>query len=143
MVCYVMRILGIDHLIFRSNDFLQIALVITDGKQTTTSSYTRLSVASQGMKNKGVIIYAVGVGAGADRAQLTEIASGSKYVYTSTSFKDLQNIAPTIRKRLCQSKLFSLKSQILTSVFCSQVPFVNTSLKLLAFFLLLLLLVVR
>lgn len=61
------------------------------------------------MKNKGVIVYAVGVGAGADRAEMAEIASGSNYVYTSNSFKDLQNIAPTIRKRLCQRKLFSLQ----------------------------------
>lgn len=61
------------------------------------------------MKNKGVIVYAVGVGAGADRAEMAEIASGSNYVYTSTSFKDLQNIASPIRKRLCQRKLFSLQ----------------------------------
>jgi len=72
------------------------------------------------MKNKGVIVYAIGVGAGADRTELAEIASASKYVYTSTSFKDLQNIAPTIRKSLCQSKLFSLELFIITVAFCFQ-----------------------
>ena len=56
------------------------------------------------MKNKGVIVYAVGVGSGADRAELQEIASGSEYVFTSASFKELQNIAPGIRKRLCEGK---------------------------------------
>lgn len=80
--------------------------MITDGKQTTTLAYTRLSEASRGMKNKGVIVYAVGVGSGADAAELEEIASGSKYVYTSASFKDLQNIAPEIRKRLCGGNLW-------------------------------------
>ena len=75
--------------------------MITDGKQTTTQEYTKLSEASKGMKNKGVIVYAVGVGNGADTAELEEIASGSKYVYTSASFRDLQSIAPEIRKRLC------------------------------------------
>jgi len=78
--------------------------VITDGKQTTTQSYTRLSVASRGIKNKGVTVYAIGVGSGADRAELEEIASGSEYVFTSSSFSDLQDIAPRITKRFCAGK---------------------------------------
>ena len=78
--------------------------MITDGKQTTTGQYTRLSVASQGIKNKGVTVYAVGVGSGADKAELEEIASGPEYVFTSSSFKDLQNISLGLTKRLCQGK---------------------------------------
>ena len=79
--------------------------MITDGKQTTTASYTRLSVASQGIKNKGVTVYALGVGSGAVREELEEIASESRYVYTSASFSDLQNIAPGIRKQFCEGKV--------------------------------------
>ena len=79
--------------------------MVTDGKQTTVPSYTRLSVASQGMKNKGVIVYALGVGSGADRAELEEIASGPQYVLTSSSFGDLQNLAPQMTRRLCQHKI--------------------------------------
>jgi len=78
--------------------------VITDGKQTTTLPYTRLSVASRGIKNKGITVYALGVGSGADRAELEEIASGSEYVFTSSSFSDLQDIAPRITKRFCTGK---------------------------------------
>ena len=78
--------------------------MITDGKQTTTRPYTRLLVASLGIKNKGVTVYALGVGSGADQAELEEIASGSEYVITSSSFKDLQNIAPRITRRFCQGK---------------------------------------
>jgi len=78
-----------------------LAIVITDGKQTTTLPYTRLSVASLGIKNKGVTVYALGVGSGADRAELEEIASGSEYVFTSSSFSDLQDITPKITKRFC------------------------------------------
>ena len=78
--------------------------MITDGKQTTTLPYTRLSVASQGIKNKGVTVYAIGVGNEADRAELEQIASGSEYVFTSSSFSDLQNIAPRITKRFCSGK---------------------------------------
>ena len=76
--------------------------MITDGKQTTTQSFTRLSVASRGIKNKGVILYALGVGSGADRAELEEIASGPQYVLTSSSFEDIQYLAPQITKGLCE-----------------------------------------
>jgi len=78
--------------------------VITDGKQTTTLPYTRLSEASQGIKNKGVTVYALGVGSGADQAELEEIASGPEYVFTSSSFRDLKNIAPRIVKLFCAGK---------------------------------------
>lgn len=46
-------------------------------------------------------MYAVGVGAGADRKELEEIASGSEYVFTSLSFRDLQDISSGITMRLC------------------------------------------
>jgi len=85
---------------------MQMAVVITDGKQTTTGQYTRLSVASQGIKNKGVTVYAVGVGSGADKAELEEIASALEYVFTSSSFKELQDISLGLTKRLCQGKDF-------------------------------------
>ena len=80
--------------------------MITDGKQTTTSQYTKLSEASRGIKNKGVIVYAIGVGSGVDQAELEEIASGLDYVFTSSSFQSLQNEASKIRKSVCEvSKL--------------------------------------
>jgi len=93
--------------------------VITDGKQTTTLPYTRLSVASLGMKNKGVTVYALGVGSGADKAELEEIASGSEYVITSSSFRDLQNIAPRITRRFCQGK--NARSRFLRDTYTSVV----------------------
>ena len=80
--------------------------MITDGKQTTTSQYTKLSEASRGIKNKGVIVYAIGVGSGVDQAELEKIASGLDYVFTSSSFESLQNEASKIRKSVCEvSKL--------------------------------------
>ena len=54
------------------------------------------------MKNKGVIVYALGVGSGPDRAELEEIASGPENVFTSPSFKDLQNVASRITRRFCE-----------------------------------------
>ena len=61
-------------------------------------------------------MYAVGVGSGANRTELQEIASGSEYVYTSASFKELQNIAPGIRKRLCEGEVYIETFIALTSV---------------------------
>ncbi|KAJ7380110.1 hypothetical protein OS493_010821 [Desmophyllum pertusum] len=53
------------------------------------------------MKNKGVIVYALGVGSGADRAELEEIASRIDYVSISPSFKDLLSISSAIRRLFC------------------------------------------
>ena len=82
-------------------------IVITDGKQTTSKPYTELSVASQGVKNKGVAVYAVGVGKGADVAELREIASSQENVFISASFKELQPVAVEIRKKLCDCKFIT------------------------------------
>jgi len=79
-------------------------IVITDGKQTTSKPYTELPVASQGVKSKGIAVYAVGVGKGADAAELREIASSQENVFIAASFKELQSIAVEIRKKLCDCK---------------------------------------
>ena len=82
--------------------FIQIAIVITDGKQTKTGVYTSLAVASEGIKNKGVTVYAIGIGNGVDRNELEEIASDSEYVFTPSSFRALRTIAPLIRTEICE-----------------------------------------
>ena len=81
-----------------------MAVVITDGKQTTTGNYTKLSVASQGIKDKGVTVYAVGIGSNPDQDELEEIASRPEYVLKSASFRALQTIAPQLRKAVCDGK---------------------------------------
>ena len=80
----------------------QIAIVITDGQQTPSGEFTSVAVASAGIKNKGVTVYAIGVGSGVDRNELEEIASSSEYVLTSSSFRALQTIAPQIRRGICE-----------------------------------------
>ena len=82
----------------------QVALVITDGQQTTTKQYTPLDEASRGLKDKGVIVYALGVSKGASLEELNKIASSPDTVVVAPTFKALGNVAATIRKRLCESK---------------------------------------
>ena len=84
--------------------FVQALVVITDGKQTTSKPYTKLSLASQGLKNAGIAVYAVGVGKGADAAELREIASSQEKVFISASFNELHTLAVDIRKRLCEGQ---------------------------------------
>ena len=75
--------------------------MITDGNQTKTGQYTPLTVASRGIKRKGVTVYAVGVGRAVGMAELLEIASAPEYVFTSPSFKGLQSLTSGIRRQLC------------------------------------------
>ena len=82
--------------------------MITDGQQTKTEQYTELSVASQGIKNKGVTVYAIGVGSGVDKEELEEIASGPQYVFTSSSFKEVHNITGGLRDRFCKGEYLDL-----------------------------------
>ena len=49
-------------------------------------------------------MYAIGVGKGANEAELREIASSQENVFVSASFKELQNLAVELRKRLCECK---------------------------------------
>ena len=101
-------------------------ILITDGKQSTTKAYTELSVASQGVKNKGVAVYAIGVGKGVDAAELRDIASSQENVYVSASFKELQPIAVELRKKLCDCKFLTLVNRINTVPVCFKVT-VKTS----------------
>ena len=88
---------------------MQIAIVITDGKQTTDrGAYTELSVASRGLKNKGVIVFSLGIGRNVDQTQLNDIASSSKNVFTAVSFSELAPVAETIVQNSCPGT-FSLR----------------------------------
>ena len=49
-------------------------------------------------------MYAVGVGKAADMTELREIATAPEYVFTSPSFKGLNNITSTIRRLFCDGK---------------------------------------
>ena len=76
--------------------------MITDGDQTKTGQFTPLTIASQGIKNKGVTVYAVGVGKGAVRSELLEIASAPENVLSTSSFEELQKIASELRRQFCE-----------------------------------------
>ena len=82
----------------------QVAIVITDGEQTTTKEYTPLNIASKRIKDKGVEVFALGVGGGVNVDQLREIASSNDNVFTSPSFEELVNVVKPIVEKSCPSK---------------------------------------
>ena len=49
-------------------------------------------------------MYAVGIGKGADRTELEQIASGTENVLISSSFKELQNTSTALTQKLCRGK---------------------------------------
>ena len=61
-------------------------MLITDGEQTNNAN---LSVASSGLKNKGVTVYAIGVGKNFKESELQNIASSKEHVLNISSFQEL------------------------------------------------------
>lgn len=79
--------------------------MITDGAQTRDRGpYTPLAKASQGLKDKGVVVYALGVSRSAQQDDLIKIASSNDTVVRAPSFKGLDAIAKTIREDICEGK---------------------------------------
>jgi len=81
--------------------------VITDGEQTTTKEYTPLDIASKRIKDKGVEVFALGVGGGVNVDQLRQIASSNDNVFTSPSFEELVDVVKPIVERSCPSEWIS------------------------------------
>ena len=84
-----------------------MAYVIVDGKQTKhRGSYTPLDKASQGLKNKGVEIFAIGIGNKLDDGELNAIASSKGHVLKFPSFRELK-IPKRIIENICgKSSMF-------------------------------------
>ena len=93
-----------------------MALVITDGKQTRDRGvYTPLTQAAQGIKQKGVTVYALGVGKGVERSDLQAIASSEETVFTAATFAALGDIVENIRERLCEGTVVAVAVVLIKS----------------------------
>jgi len=82
----------------------QVAIAITDGEQTTTNEYTPLDIASKRIKDKGVEVFALGVGTSVNVDQLRQIASSNDNVFTSPGFEQLVDVVKPIVEKFCPSK---------------------------------------
>lgn len=79
-------------------------MLITDGKQTIAQSLTNFSGISQRIKDRGIIVYALGVGSSVDQSQLLTIASSSDVVFFTSSFTELAPVVSQIQGKLCNCK---------------------------------------
>ena len=84
--------------------------MITDGPQTTFGGFTPLDIASQGIKDKGVVVYSLGIGDNVDSDQLKQIASSGDNVFTSVGFDKLLDVVQPIVETFCPGKSFRLRS---------------------------------
>ncbi|KAK3745599.1 hypothetical protein QZH41_005840 [Actinostola sp. cb2023] len=67
----------------------RLAFILTDGKQTEEFDAKPLDVASKPLKDLGVKIYVIGVGAHVNPTELNLLAEGPEDVFTVASFGDL------------------------------------------------------
>ena len=78
--------------------------MITDGEQTTTGGFTPLDIASQGIKDKGIVVYSLGIGGNVDSDQLKQIASSEDNVFISVGFDELLDVVQPIVEKSCPIK---------------------------------------
>ena len=63
--------------------------------------------ASKGIKDKGVEVFALGIGSGVDTSQLRQIASSNDNVFTSPGFNELESVVKQIVEKTCPSECSS------------------------------------
>ena len=85
-------------------DFFQVAVLITDGPQSTAEPHVPPEVASSALQKRGVIVYTIGFGNQVSASQLERIASASNYIYTVGSFMDHGSAADDISSTICKGK---------------------------------------
>ena len=82
--------------------------MITDGEQTTKKGpYTKLDAASKYLKDKGVLVYALGIGSKVKMEELRLIASNDRTVFAAASFDELAIKVKTIVKRICSDGMYA------------------------------------
>ena len=85
--------------------FLQIAFVITDGRQTNDrGSYEELDIASKGLKVSGVRVYGLGIGKNVDKKELELMASNPDFVTSVEDFDALGEVVEDIKTEVCKGK---------------------------------------
>ncbi|XP_046370541.1 collagen alpha-1(XII) chain-like [Haliotis rufescens] len=99
-----------------------IAVVLTDGR-SNEENLTKQQAAR--LKASGVLVIAVGIGAGVQMTELKNIASGDKYVVTVDEPKDLDKIHDKVVDLLCASHNV-FRTTIMTTTSTTALPTTTT-----------------
>ena len=92
-------------------DFIspQVALVMTDGKQTVRNdsilSSNILSAAVQPLKDRNIKVISLGIGKNTNLFHLMTIASSSDDVYLAENFAVLKGLVATLTQNKCPGRL--------------------------------------
>ena len=90
---------------------LKVAVLITDGPQSTAEPHVPPEVASSALQKRGVIVYTIGLGNQVSASQLEGSASASNYAYSAESFVELRTALYGIASLLCEGKCTSSKKE--------------------------------
>ncbi|XP_064200281.1 collagen alpha-6(VI) chain-like isoform X2 [Anguilla rostrata] len=89
----------------------QFLIVITDGE-----AQDEVAKPAEELRNKGVIIYSIGV-LNANNSQLLEISGSQERVFTERDFDDLQHLEKIILFKLCYPEADCKKTEIADMIF--------------------------
>ena len=81
---------------------------MTDGMQTRdVEGAEDLHIASKPLKEKGVQVYSLGIGANYDIGELLDTASDERSVFKAGNFEELLSIVSSITQQTCKGNLRS------------------------------------
>ena len=83
------------------SSFLQLCVLLTDGKQTGRSDP---SINSQKLKDKGVIVFALGFGWDVDERQLAMIATSPNHAARLNDFDALIKMVINMTRKECPGR---------------------------------------
>lgn len=88
----------------------KILILLTDGSQTATNDAEDPAAIAAELRNAGINLIVVGMGAGVNPAELEKIAGGKDNMLSATSFKDLLNadFVKNVQSKACVSKYQNL-----------------------------------
>ena len=85
-------------------DVQRVAFVITDGRQTQDSDAVSLDMAAKPLRDEGVYVLAIGVGAGADRDEMTLLTENDEDVFMVDTFDEMLGKMSSVSFMACQGE---------------------------------------
>ena len=84
-----------------SNETQKLVILLTDGKQSNSSSYIPIEDTVQLLRSKDARIYAVTIGSNIDMSAMKAITEKDDDIFQATEFNDLVKKADSISKTSC------------------------------------------
>ena len=83
------------------NETQKLVILLTDGKQTNSTSYIPIEDTVQLLRSKGARIYAVTIGSNIDKSAMRAVTENDDDIFQASEFNDLVAKGDTISKTSC------------------------------------------